>query len=96
MDWFDVENLEKANGLPIAVTGIIIVFTVLTVISIAIALLPKILSLLPEASGASHADVELPVGATGVASGQPAGRTEADDGVVVALALALAERQKSS
>ncbi len=42
----NIENIEKGQGITIAVMGMLIVFTALLLVSLAIAVLPKILSLL--------------------------------------------------
>ena len=52
---FSVQNIEDGQGLGIALTGMIIVFSVLTLISAFIVLLPKILAVVakkfPESAG---------------------------------------------
>ena len=51
---FDVQNIANEQGVAIAITGLIIVFTVLTLITIAIAMLPKILKTLEPYLPAPH------------------------------------------
>ena len=52
---FNVQNIEDGQGLGIALTGMIIVFSVLTLISVFIVILPKILAVVakkfPESVG---------------------------------------------
>ena len=52
---FNVQNIEDGQGLGIALTGMIIVFSVLTLISVFIVILPKILAVVakkfPESAG---------------------------------------------
>ena len=52
---FSVQNIEDGQGLGIALTGMIIVFSVLTLISAFIVILPKILAIVakkfPESAG---------------------------------------------
>ncbi len=55
---FSVQNIEDGQGLGIALTGMVIVFSVLTLISVFIVLLPKVLAVVakkfPESVG--HAE----------------------------------------
>ena len=70
---FSVQNIEDGQGLGIALTGMVIVFSVLALISAFIVLLPKILAIVekkfPESVGhgerAQDEDDESPIAAIG-------------------------------
>ena len=75
---FSVQNIVENDGLGIALTGMLIVFTALTLITVFIAYLPKLLAALgnvlpPETE--HHAP--------------PVGRAADDEAVIVAIGVAL-------
>ncbi len=51
---FGFHNIQNADGIAIAITGILIVFAALTIISLFIALLPKMLGLLAKVVPEEH------------------------------------------
>lgn len=61
------DNIQRANGIGIAITGMLIVFTALVLISTFIALLPRVLNklaaLLPEEHEPVHTSTPPPIAA---------------------------------
>ena len=82
---FSLQHIADGQGVPIALTGMAIVFTALTLIVLFIAALPRILQALEPLFPPPPAD-------------RPASSSQADAaGVVAAIAVALhAERQRRS
>lgn len=86
---FQWENISEGNGIPIAITGMLIVFVALTLIACAIAALPRILTAIdPILPAADHRHQPLPP-----AEGLPAD----EERVVAAIGMVLyAEMRKAN
>lgn len=84
---FSLQNVVDGQGIAIAVTGMAIVFTALVLISVFIALLPRVLAVLnpylPESTHHGHAPPAVP--ATAAASGN----ADEDTRIAVAIGVAL-------
>lgn len=80
-----LENVVNANGVTIAVMGMLIVFSALTIISLFIALLPKLLPLLETIVPEEHHQHE-------AASSQPADHEQ----VLAAIGYALFRKHATS
>ena len=80
-----INNITEAQGFPIAITGLTIVFVALTLISVFIALLPRVMealsAILPEES---HADPA------------KASRAAMDEQLVAAIGFALHQRKRNT
>ena len=93
-DSFDVRRLLESDAIAIAITGMLIVFVALTLISVFIALLPRILAVvshrLPEPTG-GHAHSGSHTDATSIES---TARSD-DDAVLAAIGFVLQFRHQN-